>query len=314
MRGALTGVSEAHMTHQLASVERMMIEWARRSPLAETDVDPAALIGGGKRLRARLALRVAPVADERPEIALAVAAAVEMVHAASLLHDDVIDGGRLRRGAPAFWVAHGVQGAILVGDLLMCAAYDLLRRAAPVEVLHALVEHTREVCSAEVEQELVLRGRPITWAAAERAARLKTGALFAFAAYGAAGARGPLADALREAGYHAGTAYQLSDDLLDQHGDSREAGKTLGRDAARRKHTAAALADGDPMPVLRRLDELREAADRRLADWPEALEAWRVFWMLDLQPALDANTHAARDNRSGGPSATGSHQPNRPVT
>jgi geranylgeranyl pyrophosphate synthase len=187
-----------------------------------------------------------------------------------------------------------VQAAILVGDLLLCAAYDLLRHGAPIEVQHALAEHTREVCLAEVEQELVRRGRPTTWAAAERAARQKTGALFAFAGYGAAGARGPLAESLREAGYLAGTAYQLSDDLLDMNGDSHMAGKTLGRDAERRKPTTAALTGGDPAPARRRLAELRADAERLLANWSEALDAWRTFWAFDLQPALDANAHPVR--------------------
>ena len=278
---------------QIERVNDLMIKRARRTALAESDVDPAAIFGAGKRLRARLALRTG-AAVGMPHAAVAVAAAVEMVHAASLLHDDVIDGGELRRGAPAFWVAHGVQGAILVGDLVLCSAYDVIRDLDAPAALHALVEHTREMCEAEIEQELIRRGRPADWAAAERAARHKTGALFAFAAYAAAGADGPLADALREAGYLAGTAYQLSDDVLDQVGDPAAAGKTLGRDAARGKNTAATINGGDPGPALRRIPALREQAERRLADWPDALDAFREYWSLDLQPALDANTRSAR--------------------
>lgn len=257
-------------------------------------MNPSPILGSGKRLRARLTLRLSSAGGLPRDSALSVAAAVEMVHAASLLHDDVIDGGVLRRGAPSFWVAHGIQGAILVGDLLLCAAYDLIRDTGRQALLHALVTHTREVCEAEVEQELIRRGRPADWADAERSARRKTGALFAFAALAAAGAEGPLADALREAGYLAGTAYQLSDDVLDWAGSDTEAGKTLGRDAARRKNTAATIVGGDPAPALRRIAELRVQAEDRLADWPDALDAWRTYWTLDLQPALDANTCAAR--------------------
>lgn len=278
---------------QIERLNSSMIERVRRTALAESAVDPAAIFGAGKRLRARLALRTG-AAVGMPDAAVAVAAAVEMVHAASLLHDDVIDGGELRRGAPAFWVAHGVQGAILVGDLVLCSAYEVIRELDEPSVLHALMDHTREMCEAEIEQELIRRGRAADWAAAERAARRKTGALFAFAAFGAAGAAGPLADALREAGYLAGTAYQLSDDVLDQVGDPAAAGKTLGRDAARGKNTAATINGGDPGPALCRIPALREQAERRLADWPEALDAFREYWALDLQPALDANTRPAR--------------------
>ncbi len=275
-------------------VTARMTERLRRTVLAESAVDPAVILGAGKRLRARLALRAGPAAGGTSDTALAVAAAVEMVHAASLLHDDVIDGGRLRRGIPAFWVQHGVQGAILVGDLVLCAAYDVIHELGAPPILRALVEHTREMCEAEIEQELIRRGRPADWAAAERLARHKTGALFAFAAYAAAGAKGPLADALREAGYLAGTAYQLSDDVLDLTGQDAAAGKTLGLDAARGKNTAATIHGGDPQPALRRIPELLDQAERRLADWPEALDAFREYRELDLHPALEANTRYAR--------------------
>lgn len=292
-----SGQSAKSLADWLARVETIMVDQARRTVLSQTAVEPIAILGAGKRLRARLALRAGLAAGSPPPLIAGVAAAVEMVHAASLLHDDVIDGGELRRGAPAFWVRHGVPGAILVGDLVLCAAYDVIRDLGSSAVLHALVEHTREMCEAEVEQELLRRGRPAAdWAEAERAARRKTGALFAFAAFGAAGANGPLADALREAGYLAGTAYQLSDDVLDVTGDAAAAGKTLGRDVARGKNTAATVCRGDPRPALRRIAELREQAERRLADWPDALDAFREYWLSDLEPAMCANTRAALAN------------------
>lgn len=281
------------LSRHLLGVEDLLLDSIRGTPLADLGADLAQVVAGGKRLRARLVLRVAPAVGTDACTALAVAAAVELVHSASLLHDDVIDGGHLRRSLPAFWTRHGISASILVGDLLLCQAYDLLRRHAPAEVLYSLVEHTREMCLAEVEQELVGRGQPVSWAEAERIARRKTGALFAFAAHAAAGARGPLADALREAGYLAGTAYQLSDDWLDHAGDPERAGKTLGRDRSRGKHTVAALCADDPQTIRRRLEELRECAERRVSDWPEALDAWRTFWNRDLQPALAANTSNA---------------------
>lgn len=297
MNFAQTGQSTQPLSDWLARVETIMVDQARRTVLSQTAVEPGAILGAGKRLRARLALRAGLAAGTPPLMFLGVAAAVEMVHAASLLHDDVIDGGELRRGAPAFWLRHGVSGAILVGDLVLCAAYDVIRDLDAPAVLHSLMAHTREMCEAEVEQELLRRGRPVAdWAEAERFARHKTGSLFAFAAFAAAGAGGPLADALREAGYLAGTAYQLSDDVLDALGDAAAAGKTLGRDVARGKNTAATVCRGDPRPALRRIAELREQAERRLADWPEALDAFREYWSSDLEPAMRANTCPARAN------------------
>jgi len=88
-----------------------------------------ALTGGGKLLRARLLFRVGCGVGVDERTLVQAAAAVELVHAASLVHDDVIDGSVIRRHAPAFWVENGAAGAILVGDLLFCEAMRLLDHA-----------------------------------------------------------------------------------------------------------------------------------------------------------------------------------------
>jgi geranylgeranyl pyrophosphate synthase len=254
--------------------------------LARLAGDLPRVLGAGKLLRARLALRLAVAGQGPATPAVPAAAAVELIHAASLLHDDVIDGGLLRRNCPAFWQERGIPGAILAGDLLLMRALGLLAALPDPRLLRELIQFTGEICNAESEQELVSRGGPADWPACLDIDRRKTGALFAFAAGAAGGEEPRRRAALQEAGYAIGTAYQLADDLLDATGDEHTAGKTLGRDRARLKNTAATTFPGDPAGLLRQIADLRQRALTGVRDWPEARAALHDYFTLDFDPAL----------------------------
>jgi geranylgeranyl pyrophosphate synthase len=269
----------------LAEVRAFVAERLDASPLRELPFDFNRFVGGGKMLRGRLAFLLGDALGLPREHQVRRAAAVELCHAASLLHDDVIDGGHLRRHLPAFWVRHGASGAILAGDLLWTLSLEAVDDTQPGAPRALLVDMIRHMCTAEIEQELLLRGHPGSLAAAERIARGKTGALFAFIAAASAPERGPVFDALLEAGYLAGVAYQLSDDILDI-ADAPDAGKQLGRDRAMGKVTAASADDGGPDVVRARLAGLRETSLRLGADTPAA-EAWAAYWERDLAPAME---------------------------
>lgn len=271
----------------LDEVRRVMTDALARSPMREVVSECADLLFGGKMLRARLALRVGPAAGVPHSTLVHAAAAVELIHSASLLHDDVIDGGCLRRGLPAFWVERGIPGAILLGDLMLFKAFDLLERLEDGRLLPAIIRVTGEICEAETEQELVLRGTPSEWDTCVSIARRKTGALFAFTGHAAGGADPGLRDALAEAGYTIGTAYQLADDFLDAHGDSTAAGKTLGRDEARSKATAARAPLPPRLDPAAYVEELCAAARRRLDPWPVVQQAWDTYMAIDLRPAIE---------------------------
>lgn len=259
------------------------------------------LAGQGKMLRARLLLRLSLAGRIPDSVAVPAAAAVELVHAASLLHDDVIDGGLVRRQAPAFWKTHGIPGAVLLGDLMLMKALEVALGAADARLVGELVRFAGETCNAESEQELLLRGTPWNWEACLDVDRRKTGALFAFAAGTAGGDDAPLRLALQEAGYALGTAYQLADDLLDVAGDDRSAGKTLGRDRARRIHTAATAFPGQPAELRDRARALRAQAVDRLRNWPALRAALGEYCALDFDPAVDT---LLANLEPGGPEAT----------
>ena len=172
-------------------------------------------------------------------------AAIELAHTASLCHDNVIDGGFLRRQQPTLWRVMGSTAAILVGDLLLCEAMDVLVNVQNGGLVEPFTVKLREVCAAELEQDLGSRGKVLEEAACLRLARGKSGPFFAFLGYVCGGAQPDLRAALEEAGYQVGTLYQMADDLLDVVGGA-SAGKTLGTDAKTRKFTVPQMAQKGP--------------------------------------------------------------------
>lgn len=269
------------------SIRTLMGACLMDSPLGELAARYAPAIQSGKMLRGLMVFRVGGATGVPDKHLLSAAAAVEMIHAASLLHDDVIDGAELRRGAPSFWKAYGAQGAILMGDMLMFKALELIHTLDDSRLMGLLIEQTGEVCMAEVEQELILRKKKAAFDKTLDIARRKTGALFAFGAAAAAGGDEALRDALREAGYQFGTAYQLADDFYDRYGSEHEADKTLGTDRERAKPTTENH-DGDKQrqQSIERIRSMIVGSADLLSDWPDVREAWHTYIREDAASAF----------------------------
>ena len=270
----------------LEDVRSLMVATVASTSLGFVTRESENVLAGGKMLRSRLAWRLGRAGKTERKTLVYAAAAVEMIHAASLLHDDVIDGGILRRNLPTFWVQRGASAAILLGDLLLFKGIDLICQVEQGRLTHDLVRLTGEVCEAESEQEIVFLDKPSTIDLCESIARRKTGALFAFAALAAGGRDAALTAALREAGYRVGAAYQLADDVLDATGKTESAGKTLGTDGKRHIPSAADI-DGDgARAALARMEQLRKDAIDLLTPWPDVQECLRDYIEKDLEPAL----------------------------
>lgn len=278
-------------TH-LDEVRKLIIGCAAETPLFASLAHQASILAQGKMLRARLALYVANILQSDYSTTLRCAAAVELIHAASLLHDDVIDGGTVRRGAPALWMEKGIPAAILMGDLLLFKALELVHPLEGGRILGLLIRLTGEMVAAETEQELVLRGQRADWQTCARIARHKTGPLFAFAA-AATATDNAQREALTEAGFLAGTAYQLSDDVLDAFGDPEVAGKTLGLDALRKKSTWTQLDDTAADPI-RRVWQLCDESAGVLAAYPQLRATWEAYLSRELMPAIQRNVEGVR--------------------
>ena len=241
---------------------------------------------GGKMLRARLTLRMGRASGAvTEEVCLNAAAAIEMVHAASLLHDDVVDGGILRRGAPTFWRTKGIAGAVLLGDLMVCKAFACLNNPQSRHLSALLVQLTGEMCDAEAAQELTSNRKDGDLEQSVLLARRKTGSLFAFAAAASCEPDTPQSAALLEAGYKLGTAYQLADDVLDASDASTADGKDLGQDAKRDKLTSVSAKDSSKLIVIDRINSLVSEACALLEEWPAYLEAWNEYLQTSSNPS-----------------------------
>ncbi|MFC0506320.1 polyprenyl synthetase family protein [Micromonospora costi] len=220
------------------------------------DADGSPAAAQGKGLRPALALLSARAAGAAPEAGAPAAAAVELAHNFSLLHDDVMDGDAERRHRPTAWTVFGVGPAILAGDALIGLAYEALVEVPGGEpAARRLAQDVRALIAGQMADLDFERRDDVTLDECLTMAGNKTAALLAGScALGAllCGAPAALVDGLSRFGFHLGLAFQLVDDVLGIWGDPRRTGKPVGSDLRARKRSipvVRALTGGDPAAV-----------------------------------------------------------------
>ncbi len=195
---------------------------------------------GGKRLRPALLLMVANALGYRGDAHHELAAVVEFIHTATLLHDDVVDESDLRRGRSTANAMFGNAAAVLVGDFLYSRSFQMMVSVGEMRIMRVLADATNVIAEGEVLQLLNVRNADASVDEYLRVIRYKTAMLFEAAARLGA-ILGGLDEAgeaqMAEFGRHIGTAFQLIDDVLDYSGDESETGKHLGDDLAEGKPT-----------------------------------------------------------------------------
>jgi len=195
---------------------------------------------GGKRLRPALLLLMCGVLDCRSEQRYNLAAVVEFIHTATLLHDDVVDESTLRRGRATANEAFGNPASVLVGDFLYSRAFQMMVEAQDMRVMDVLSEATNVIAEGEVQQLMNMHDPSLSEDGYLQVIRSKTAKLFeASARLAALLAKSPPAveAACAEYGQALGTAFQVIDDVLDYDGDVAEMGKNLGDDLREGKVT-----------------------------------------------------------------------------
>ncbi|MDR2430017.1 MAG: polyprenyl synthetase family protein [Puniceicoccales bacterium] len=205
----------------------------------------------GKRLRPALVFYAGWTDNSPPQPELVRAAAiVELVHLATLIHDDILDNAGLRHNTPTLATRHGPHTAVLLGDALFAHALTLAASYPTTDICHHVATTTRQVCSGEIHQNAESGNTRLTLGQYYRIIRLKTAELFELSCrLGAHLATNDPAytDACARHGRHLGTAYQILDDITDFAGNETGTGKTLGTDLANGKYT---------LPVLLHLGQL----------------------------------------------------------
>jgi octaprenyl-diphosphate synthase len=199
-----------------------------------------ALTNQGKQLRPVLVALSAKAAGKMSESLVTVAAIIEMVHLATLVHDDVMDEGEIRRRRPTLAAKWGNQISVLTGDCLFAHALTLAASFPTPDICRAVAAATNTVCSGEILQTQQCRNFEFTRLEYFKVPEMKTAELFALSCeLGAAlsGASAGYRSALRKYGLALGTAYQIYDDCLDLFGNEETAGKSLGTDLANGKLT-----------------------------------------------------------------------------
>lgn len=217
----------------MAELEARLVRAVDRRPGFVAEVAGTALSAGGKRLRPLLCF----LSAQPSEAPLAAGVAVELIHMATLVHDDLVDGARIRRGVPAAWSVFGSRGALSAGDYLFACAFAELAETTDSQAVGILADACLALARGEAMQRSQTRNAGTTIDEYLARCALKTGKLFEAACL--LGSGGDVS--LGEYGLALGIAFQIADDILDCAGQTQETGKIPGTD----------LREGTPtMPLL----------------------------------------------------------------
>ena len=261
---------------------------------------------GGKRIRPRLVLLFAEalgfVGPERHQLA----AIVEFIHTATLLHDDVVDESALRRGRATANSMFGNAASVLVGDFLYSRAFQMMVSVDSMRVLQVLADATNVIAEGEVLQLMNMHDPDLAVVDYLQVIRYKTAKLFeASARLGAvlAGADHVLEEACADYGRSLGTAFQLVDDLLDYEGNSNELGKNIGDDLREGKPTLPLLI------AMERAGDADRALIRRAIEQGELQRLPEILEIVRRTGALDATRAAAQAEADKARDAVTAHLP-----
>jgi octaprenyl-diphosphate synthase len=251
------------------------------------------LAAGGKRLRPRITLLAAEAMGGNADDHLALAAYMELIHVATLIHDDVVDGAETRRGVNATAVDFGNRISVLAGDYLFAWIFKNVTAAYPAPIPHILSATLADICDGEVLQLRAMGNLDLPFDDYVEIIEKKTAALFGASAECGAicGGQGAGVRALREFGVHYGIAFQMMDDLLDVTSDEAALGKPVGNDLRERKMTIpliCALKNGDAEFRAR----VEEFFDAELDEQAESSAIADLIARMGAVGAFEA-THAA---------------------
>ena len=266
-----------------------------RVPLVEK-IGDYIISAGGKRLRPLLVLLSGKALGYSGDDLRLLAATIEFLHTATLLHDDVVDASGLRRGRATANAQWGNAPSVLVGDFLYARSFEMMVELGSMPVMRIISQATRVIAEGEVLQLTKVRDASTTEETYMEVIRGKTAMLFEASTHSAAaiaGATPEQAEALRQFGDALGIAFQLVDDLLDYRGDASTLGKNVGDDLAEGKPTLpliATMRDGTPEQAQLVRKAIQQGGSQDLEGIRAAVEAAGA---LDYTAKL-AREYAAR--------------------
>jgi octaprenyl-diphosphate synthase len=279
------------MAQEMQTVDAVIVERLRSDVALINQIAHYIISAGGKRIRPRLVLLLARALGFEGAERFTLAAIVEFIHTATLLHDDVVDESSLRRGRQTANALFGNAASVLVGDFLYSRAFQMMVSVNRMRVLDVLADATNVIAEGEVLQLMNMHDPDLAIEDYLRVIRYKTAKLFeASARLGAVLAQADTATEERCADYgrSLGTAFQLVDDLLDYQGDTQELGKNVGDDLREGKPTLPlliAMARGTEAERLTIRQAIEQGEVERLPD---------IVQIVRRTGALEATREAAR--------------------
>ena len=289
----------APIRDELNEVRRLMLS-RFPSGFEYIDVKASSLLNHvGKMLRPAVLLLAAQVHGYKGRDHLTLATAIEFIHTATLLHDDVVDEASIRRGHKSVNARWGNKEAVLVGDFLYSRAFELLAEVGNRKIIEALAGTTNLIARGELLQ---LEPADLAESSTERyfsVIEAKTAALFAACGRlaGLASAAPPdQVEALEAYGHHLGMAFQMADDVLDYDGATSQTGKTLGEDFVNGKHTLPLIIAFDRCEASERKHFEALVGGRKHEDLPRVLEILHRTQALEgaREQAAEAASEARR--------------------
>ena len=281
------------MVADLATVEAALRDEIHRDPDVVSAPMADLFAAGGKRLRPALVLLAARCGHYDLEKLTPAAMAVELTHAATLVHDDVIDRASVRRGRPTVAASLGDEPAIVIGDFYFAKAYEHAARTDSAEVVGILARTVMEICAGEVRQQEIRYRYTTNVDEYMRRIEAKTATLLAASCdIGAvlAGLSAAQRTALHAFGRHLGLAFQIADDVLDYMGSEDEIGKPIGQDIAEGFATLPLMLAKQDEAAADRLDKLLQDG-RKL----NAIDAAEVVEIVRSSQAPNLALKRARD-------------------
>ena len=290
----------ALVAQDMAEVDRVIAERLDSGVPLVGEVARYIISAGGKRLRPVLLLLSCGALGYTGSQRHNLAAVVEFIHTATLLHDDVVDESTLRRGRPTANERFGTPASVLVGDFLYSRAFQMMVDADSMRVMQVLADATNVIAEGEVLQLMNMHDASLDEEGYLRVIRSKTAKLFeASARLGAilAGQSAEIEQACADYGQALGTAFQVIDDVLDYDGDAAEMGKNLGDDLREGKATLPlilAMQRGTPEQATTVRSAIEAGSVEQLDEivaivrQSGALEATRQAASAEAQRAIDA--------------------------
>ena len=270
------------MQADLAKTDEILIDRLNSDVALINQMSHYIISSGGKRLRPLLLLLCARVTNYQGEHHHAMAVVIELIHTATLLHDDVVDESATRRGQETANELWGNAASVLVGDFLYSRAFEIMVEPDSMAIMRLLSEATNNIAQGEVLQLLNIKNADVTQEQYFTVIERKTACLFEAACkIGGmlSNSKSETIDTLGQFGLHLGNAFQIIDDVLDYESDSETMGKEVGNDLAEGKTT---------LPMIYALEQTSGAEHAMLRDAIESADTSNIDGIINILVKVNA--------------------------